>query len=353
MDEYDRGTEITPLTVAVFLARYAPFLLGVPIAAAMFSLILSLVLGTGWVSRSVFSPQVRGSVASGLASVAVQFGIVPGGLGGSESVEFYSQLLRSRDLQRAAVLEQNVWVEPGGDTVRARLVDLWGAGEPNSEASIRAAVARLDRAITITTSREAFVVSLETRAAKAALAIAVNRRLLDLVNEFNLEKRKTRASAEREFTQTRMLEAQRELERAEAAERGFLEQNREYQSSPQLRFEALRLNRRTQLRQQVYLSLAQAFEQARIDEVRDTPVITVVQGPENAVRRARSRVVDALVWGLVALTVTLGIALVVENFRRERDHGSDAWILWRAVVAEVPLLGRLRRWLRPQFVTRQ
>jgi uncharacterized protein involved in exopolysaccharide biosynthesis len=40
-----------------------------------------------------------------------------------------------------------------------------------------------------------------------------------------------------------------------------------------------RLVNNVTLRQQIYTSVAQAYEQARIDEVRDTPVITVVEAP--------------------------------------------------------------------------
>jgi uncharacterized protein involved in exopolysaccharide biosynthesis len=175
--------------------------------------------------------------------------------------------------------------------------------------------------VSVVTSRDANLVTLSTRAEQASLAVQINQRLLELLNEFNLQKRQSRAAAEREFTERRMLEAQQELEHTEGDLRRFLEQNREYQSSPQLRFEAGRLERRVQLRQQVYLSLAQAFEQARIDEVRDTPVITVIERPEFSVRRARSRLVDALVWAVLALAVAIVVALGRDYIWRERAAG--------------------------------
>ena len=53
---------------------------------------------------------------------------------------------------------------------------------------------------------------------------------------------------------------------------------------PELNFQQERLQRQVQLQQQLYTTLSQSFEQAKIEEVRDTPVITVVEPPEAPVR---------------------------------------------------------------------
>jgi uncharacterized protein involved in exopolysaccharide biosynthesis len=56
--------------------------------------------------------------------------------------------------------------------------------------------------------------------------------------------------------------------------------NRDIGSSPLLRFRQDRLEREVSIRQAVVSALAQNFEQARIDEVRDIPVITIVEAPQ-------------------------------------------------------------------------
>src|SRR2546428_650042 len=98
---------------------------------------------------------------------------------------------------------------------------------------------------------------------------------LALVNTFNLERRQSRAAQEKRFVETRRTEARDELQVAEDRLKSFLERNRDYRNSPQLVFDQERLAREVALRQQLLTSLSQAYEQARIDEVRDTPVITV------------------------------------------------------------------------------
>ena len=94
----------------------------------------------------------------------------------------------------------------------------------------------------------------------------MNRRLLELVTEFNQERRQSQAAAERRFVEARREEAKGELEEAERNLQRFLEQNRSYESSPQLVFEAQRLQRSVDINQQLYTSLAQSYEQARIAE---------------------------------------------------------------------------------------
>jgi uncharacterized protein involved in exopolysaccharide biosynthesis len=59
----------------------------------------------------------------------------------------------------------------------------------------------------------------------------------------------------------------------------FLEVNRDVGNSPLLRFRQERLEREVSVRQAVVSALSQGYEQARIDEVRDIPVITIVEEP--------------------------------------------------------------------------
>ena len=104
--------------------------------------------------------------------------------------------------------------------------------------------------------------------------------MLDLLDSFNLETRQPQAASERRFVEERLGQAKDELLDAEDRLLTFLNQNREFQNSSQLSFEHDRLLREVRLRQDVVTSLTESHEQARIEEVRNTPVITIVQAPE-------------------------------------------------------------------------
>jgi uncharacterized protein involved in exopolysaccharide biosynthesis len=166
--------------------------------------------------------------------------------------------------------------------------------------------------------------------------------ILDRLNWFNLVTRQSQAGAERRFMEGRLDEARAELRTAEDRLQNFLQRNRDFRNSPELTFQQDRLARDVQMRQQVYTSLAQAYEQARIEEVRDTPVITVVEQPDLPIRpdrrgAARSALVALIAGGMLG---TL-IAFVMTVMERERALNEDEMV---AVQAELrTAVGEMRR----------
>src|SRR4029077_20854890 len=80
--------------------------------------------------------------------------------------------------------------------------------------------------------------------------------------------------------------AQLGLDSAETALRRFLERNRLTQGSPLLTFEEMRLTRAADLKRTVYTTVVQQFEEARIQEARNVPVLTVLTPPSAPTRRS-------------------------------------------------------------------
>jgi uncharacterized protein involved in exopolysaccharide biosynthesis len=199
---------------------------------------------------------------------------------------------------------------------------------------VRRAVDRLRRNVSVATDPKSGLVTLRVSARGRELSETISRRLLDLVNEFNLQKRQTQAAAERKFVESRLLEARRELEAAEGDMQAFLQRNRSYQGSPQLTFEAGRLQRRITLRQEVYSSLAESFERARIDEVRNTPLITVVDAPEGSGRKAGNVLVTAVVGLIAGACIALLIAFALEMLDRARREGAQEYLELRRLASD-------------------
>jgi uncharacterized protein involved in exopolysaccharide biosynthesis len=155
----------------------------------------------------------------------------------------------------------------------------------------------------------------------------VARAFVAQLDSFNLRTRQSQASSERKFTEARLNDARNQLRAAEDELMSFLQRNRDYRSSPQLTFVHDRLERNVFLNQRLFETLSQSYEQARIEEVRDTPVITVVEDPlipAKADPRPFGRAVAAgLLLGIAAATV-LGRRRdrLAREFRRE-FRGND------------------------------
>ena len=275
-----------------------------------------------YVARSSFTPQTSGPSLGGLASLATQFGAsLPGSLRGnaSESLDFYAALLRSPELLSKL----------SGDTLRFQkfpddpatgegtVLQLYGITGDNEQERRARLVARMQNRVSSSVDRLGNVVVLKVKAPWPGMAMQVNRRLLDLVNEFNLQQRQTAASAQRVFTEARTQAARRELASIEDSQRQFFERNRSYTADPKLALEAARLQRQVDLRQAVYTTLTQSLEQARIDEVRNTPVITVIDRPELFTVRSRSYVSVAIAAFILGLGALISWLLAIELLRHE------------------------------------
>lgn len=301
----------------VFLITILVTVVGVGLAA----------LRTNYVASSRLAPDTGGDITR-FAGIAAQLGISMPGSGGGTSVSFYSHLLKTNGLLAEAVQSRYRFSPDteSQDTIEGSLVELYEIGEEDPRKRLGKAVARLEKNVSVSTDIEAGVITLMTAAPWPELAEQINRRLLVLLEEFDLGKRQTQAAAERAFIETRLRESGRELKAAEDALEAFLEANRTYEASPALRFQAGRLEREIGLQQQVYATLAQALEQARIEEVRNTPVITVVDDPHNSARPEGMGLVPV---GLVSLLVgaVLGcVAVFVRSYvRQERERKPQAF----------------------------
>ncbi|HEV8357462.1 MAG TPA: hypothetical protein VGQ17_11925, partial [Gemmatimonadales bacterium] len=295
-------------------------LLGVPFLVALASAIGGLIRGPHYTSRSSFAPQASDDRESRFLGLAAQFGLNLGRGTPTQSVDFYAELLKSQEVLRAAVLTRYRVVPQrrSADTVEGSLVDVYRVKGGTVEERVARATDVLADQISVKTDIKAGLVKVSTTTRWAGLAVHLNRRLLELVNDFNLRTQQTQAGQERAFVERRMQQAQSDLEAAEGELETFLRRNRRYQDSPQLVFEAARLQRRVDLRQQLYVSLAQSYEQARIQEVRNTPVITIIDRPEVSVRRSGG-VVPAGALGLVIGLLLAGTwVFVEEHLTRER-----------------------------------
>jgi uncharacterized protein involved in exopolysaccharide biosynthesis len=183
-------------------------------------------------------------------------------------------------------------------------MDLYEAEGATPDERLRAVVRQLEEEVVVTADAVTGIVRVTTRAPWPELAVLLNRRLLELTSNFNLQTRQSQARAEREFVEARLEVKRQELQRAEATLSRFLEENRRYQDSPPLELEYRRLQRQVELEQAVYVELASNFEQAQIAEVRNTPVLTIIENPEGSQRRVRTSLVAAL-----AIALLLGLGL--------------------------------------------
>jgi len=327
--------------LAVLLRRRGTIVLATVLCIGL-AVAYTLLRSDEFTTQASFRPQGSEASASQLLALAGQFGVNVPGMGGEElSPAFYAELLVSREILHR-VASESFAVEGIGTQP---LVDLLEIEEDTEALRVEEAIEQLrENLVSIGTGRETGILTLSVTTDWPDLSKAIAERLLEEIQVFNLETRRSQAMAERVFIEARADSAYAVLLEAEEAMEAFLQANRRYEDSPELTFQQERLQRTISLRQQVYTSLVQALDEARISEVRDTPVITVLQepflppGPD-----------DRSLLLAIALGMVLGgmggvvLAFVVEAVRRPAPGDparEDFQRAWDALVGSIPFVGR-------------
>lgn len=322
VDAADAGALIRLLNV-VLRRRRTLLLCG--LAGAAIPALLFVMRPRTFTSSGAFVPQTSGSGRSQLSGLAAQFGLSAGLGAGADAPGYYPDLIHSRGILRIV----------GGTSVtlpyagHSRTAPLWWWLHPTGKSvpqKVESATDILASHTQVLPDKQSGIIRFGVTYSDSVLPAVIARRILSVLNDFNLHTKQSQASAERSFVEARLAEAREELRRAENALQVFLQTNREYRNSPQLFFQQDRLQRDVTTRQGVVTSLTQAYEQARIDEVRNTPVFTVLEEPQIPVRPdPRGILIKAVVGFLIGTLLGLAIVIGAEYLRRVRTLDPAAY----------------------------
>jgi uncharacterized protein involved in exopolysaccharide biosynthesis len=310
---------------------------GTAIGCALVTLLLLLLQRPTYTAVSTFTPENSSSSGFlsnlvGLAGLAGQLGLGSNSAS-SVSPDFFVKVAHSDEVLRAALLQE--FTDPDSTGVKRPLLQLLDVKGASAEERIQRGVRVLRKRTEATADKSTGIVTLEVQLHSADLAADVAKYMVQLLNRFNLESRQSQSREQRRFSGERLAVAEQELRTAERAQLAFLQRNRQYLDSPLLAFEYSRLNREVQLRQEVYQTLTKAHEEARIAEVRDTPVLTVIDSAVAPVKPSGPRRVLGTIVALI-FGGALGVLLAYLATARERARRSPTpdYLEFRAALEE-------------------
>jgi uncharacterized protein involved in exopolysaccharide biosynthesis len=292
--------------------------------AVILTLLVSLLLPTRWTAKGSFIPETQSSIQlpQGIGALAGELGFSLPGADPMSSPDFYAAVTRSRSLLERTLLTR--FPVPGVTGERADsapLIDILEIEADTPRERLDKGVEWLKDHSAARVDNKTGTIEIEVELPGPELAATVASHMLGLLNDFNRQTRNLRARERRKFTEARTAEARNDLESAEEAMRAFLTRNRQFETSPQLLFEHGRLDRQVQLRQEVYQTLEREYEIARIDEVNDTPLLTVIDPPVPPAKPSSPRPVRmGLVAGVLGLILSVSLAFLMEYLDRSREQ---------------------------------
>jgi uncharacterized protein involved in exopolysaccharide biosynthesis len=226
----------------------------------------------------------------------------------SQSVALYADLSRTMNTLRLVAAKDYVTEKSNGR--RVPLPEAMGIRTRNRAQAIEEAAVQLDKNVQYTIGTRTGVVKLSVKSRDPMLAQQIDANILTEVDNWSKQQGHEQAILERKFMDQLVADARAKLAQAEAAEKTFLEVNRLGATSPDLRIQYARLSRDVTMRQEIYTSLAQTLEQARIEEVRTPEVINVIESADLPVEPQRREALRVTFTGLAA-GMLVGMVLAV------------------------------------------
>jgi uncharacterized protein involved in exopolysaccharide biosynthesis len=278
----------------------------------------ALIPPRSYSTRISFVPEEGEGARSGLAAAASQLGLQLGTSGQSWGPPLFIELLQSSALLESVLLD-SIELQEGGAPVP--VLDLLEIPDGDPDRRVDLGVRALRKMTNAREVRHSGIVELTVRSRSPDLSYRLGERLLTRLQEFHQDRRRTYAGAERQFAEEQLVAAGAALASAETSLRQFLDRNRSYRNSPTLVFEHDRLMREVSLRQVLYTSLAQNVDHARMREVRNTPLISVLETPQRpALPEPRGLAVKVVLGALAGLLLGAAAA-VIRQLRRGANAG--------------------------------
>ncbi|HUI30649.1 MAG TPA: hypothetical protein VLX91_10560 [Candidatus Acidoferrales bacterium] len=149
--------------------------------------------------------------------------------------------------------------------------------------------------ITTDLDRMTNILAVSVRMPEANLSSDVVNNIVNSLDSYIRTKRKSFATDQMEYIERRMTQVKDSLTDAENRLTNFREQNRLVMQSPELLLEQSRLTRNVEILDAVFLELSKQHELAKIDQIKDTPVVNITDYAKNPIVKAGPRRLSLLV----------------------------------------------------------
>jgi uncharacterized protein involved in exopolysaccharide biosynthesis len=290
-----------------------------------------------------FVPQGGDAARSSLASLAGQLGLSTSSGPQTQSPDFYVGLIKSRELLGRIANDTFTFAEDSGK--RVTFMEQFNVAKGPADRREEDAVRLLLKLVRPSVNKTTGVVQVSVVTKWPSVSLAIARNVLSGVNDFNVRTRQGQATSERKFVESQLEVRRADFEIAQTRLLKFLTANRGV-LLPELSFARDNLQRDLSMRQEVYTALLQAYDDAKIREVRDTPTISVIESPRvSTYPEPRGRVKTGLLGFVVGAMFGIGMTLVGAALRRRSDLGdpdASALIDWiNRLIGKV--LGRFGR----------
>ena len=161
--------------------------------------------------------------------------------------------------------------------------------------------------------------------------------LIEELDNHQREYNRAKSTETREFIEDRINDTRQELEAAEESLKDFIVRNRRIENSPALQLQRDRLDREVSVLIGVFTTLKQQLETAKINEVKESSYVVVLDPPEAPITRSKpNKRMIVLVAGILGLIIGLVIAILSELISRLiKDHSDTIKEIKKTIIGSL------------------
>ena len=318
---YNEDDLITVPDIFLILARHIKIILITPTIICILTIYhVKFIAQPVYVSSSKIMSSSSGD-KSQMAGLASQFGIqLP--TGRSEPNWVYEDIIKSRTLAKVVLMRKFTTLKFGPQKSLLQILT-YGNDEPNYglDTLETLGVNSLLGMIDVDKNPKTGIYTLTVSGFEPLFVMQLNKSIIKELDLHQREYSKSINSETRRFIEERIFETKKELEMVEEKLRDFTIRNRRIENSPLLLLEQQRLSRETSVYTSVFTSLKEQLERTKIEEVRESEYIIVLDQPEVPLKRLKPKKKRTVILaGLFGISLGIIIGFILEFVKNSRDE---------------------------------
>jgi uncharacterized protein involved in exopolysaccharide biosynthesis len=321
---YEEDT-ISLTDIMLTLARQLKIIIITPTILCTLTIIYVLFFAKPvYTSTSKIMSSSSGGGMSQAAGLAAQFGIAMP-TGQSEPKWVYPEIIKSRTLART-VLKQKFDTNEFGPQKSLLQILTYGNDDPefNLDTLEIMAVNNFLGMIGISEDIKTAILTLDINAPEPNLAAEINKVLIEELDAHQRKYNKAKTSDTKLFIEERIIDTEKELMAAEEYLKVFMDRNRRIENSPALQLEQQRLGREVTVLTGVFTTLKQQLETTKIEEVKESDYVVILDAPEIPLRRSKpDKKQMVILAGLLGIGLGVAIGLLRDYFKNRNKEEKE------------------------------
>jgi uncharacterized protein involved in exopolysaccharide biosynthesis len=299
-------------------------IVGGSLLAAVAVLLVSLLFPRYYRSTATILPELDKNKYAGMAQLQGLASLAGLSAGTTDLSRLYPAIASSDAVLRSVIL-QRYRTAAFADSVD--LIRYFALDEGSEEKNLDEALKGVRNLLGVSIDTKTSIVTLWVEMREPQLAADVLNAIIRQVDAFMRLKRTTSASEQARWIGERLTQVEPELKQAEEALKDFREKNRRVMDSPELLLRQERLIREVTIRSTIAVELKKQLELAKIEEIRNIPIVNVLDAGFAPVRKERPHYGINTILAFTAALLVLGVYVL-----RGRQFARQAQALWRIIV---------------------